>query len=168
MTEQTATVTIDAADFRQGLLAIWDEIFDAKGENGPMWILDKGTSMFETLAGISAEDASVPVSAQSANLAAQVNHTAYYIQQLREGLATNWSNNADWEGSWNVDAIDEAQWQGLIETLRGEYDWLKQTAQVNTDWSAAMIGGTFAMVAHADYHLGEIRQGMGVIQSRAD
>lgn len=165
MTEQTATVTIDVADFRAGFLALWDEIFDGKDE-GPMWILDRGASMFETLAGISAQEASIPISAQSANLAAQVNHTAYYIQELREGLATNFANKADWDGSWKVGAVDEAQWQSLIETLRGEYEWLKQVAHENTDWSPDMIGGAIAMVAHAAYHLGEIRQGIGVIKSR--
>jgi hypothetical protein len=166
VTELTATQTIPVDDFRNGFLALWKELFEAKDDDGPSWVLDRGTSMFETLAGISAEEASIPVSAQSANLAAQVNHTAYYIQELREGLATNWANQADWDGSWKVGAVDEAEWQALIQKLRAEYDWLKQAAYEVTDWSADIVGGTIAMVAHAAYHLGEIRQGIGVIKSR--
>ena len=46
------------------------------------YVLDDDTSLFEILAEISAAEASIPVSKQSANLAAQVNHTRFYIDVL--------------------------------------------------------------------------------------
>jgi hypothetical protein len=165
LTEQTATATISSADFRSNLLAIWKEIFEPTGD-GPHWILDTGTSLFETLSDISAEEASIPVSKQSANLAAQVNHTSYYIQALREGLATNFQNKADWPGSWQVGDVDAAEWQALVDKLHADYDWFTQLATGFDDWTADYVGGAIAMVAHAAYHLGEIRQGIGVIRSR--
>lgn len=58
---------------RNALLMLLDEIMEQV--NG--YVLDRGTSMFETLATISAEEASRPVSKQSASLAAQVNHTRF-------------------------------------------------------------------------------------------
>lgn len=42
--------------------------------------LDKGTSLFETLATISADEASIPVSSTCASLAAQVAHVTYYME----------------------------------------------------------------------------------------
>src|SRR5690349_3280357 len=116
MTDQTTTGTISVDVFRNAFLALWTEIFEPTGD-GPRWILDGGTSMFETLADISAAEASIPVSKQSANLAAQVNHTAYYIEQLREGLATNFTNKADWDGSWQVGEVTDAEWQALVADL---------------------------------------------------
>ena len=47
--------------------------------------LDKGTSFFETLETISAVEASRPVSATCASIAAQVEHVRFYLQVLLEG-----------------------------------------------------------------------------------
>src|SRR3954447_4809826 len=121
VTEQTATLAIPAEDFRSSFLSLWKEIFEPTG-SGPHWILDAGTSFFETLSDITAEEASIPVSNQSSNLAAQVNHTSYYIEELREGMATNFQNEPDWDGSWQVGAVDDAQWQALTAKLRANYD----------------------------------------------
>ncbi|MEZ4664470.1 MAG: hypothetical protein R2911_43615 [Caldilineaceae bacterium] len=41
--------------------------------------LDKGTSLFETLADISAAEASIPVGGKCATIAAQVEHTRFYL-----------------------------------------------------------------------------------------
>jgi len=165
VTEQTATLAIPAEDFRSSFLSLWKEIFEPTG-SGPHWILDAGTSFFETLSDITAEEASIPVSNQSSNLAAQVNHTSYYIEELREGMATNFQNEPDWDGSWQVGAVDDAQWQALTAKLRANYDWFTQLATENEVWTADYVGGAMAMVAHAAYHLGEVRQGIGVIRSR--
>lgn len=165
MTDLAATIAIPVEDFRTAFLASWKEIFEPVSDDAH-WILDKGTSLFETLAGITAEEASIPVSKQSANLAAQVNHTSFYIEALREGIATNFQNKPDWDGSWQVGAVDAAQWQALIDTLHADYDWFTQLATTNETWNADYVGGAIAMVAHAAYHLGEIRQGIGVIRGR--
>lgn len=164
MTEQTATTPIAVSDFRDQFLTVWKEIFEAT--EGPRYLLDAGQSFFETLAGISAEEANIPISKQSASLAAQVQHTAFYVDALRQGLATNWAHNADWEGSWTIDPVDDARWQALIGDLRDAYAWVTAFANDNEDWNADYVGGAFALACHAAYHLGEVRQGIGVIRSR--
>src|SRR5688500_378266 len=72
----TMATEIPVEAFRGGLLLVLEEIFEKV--HGAM--LDPGDSLFETLATISAEDASRPISAQSANLAAQVNHVWLWTQ----------------------------------------------------------------------------------------
>lgn len=164
MSEQTVASTITARDFRKEFLAIWKELFEPT--EGPHYLLDGGDSFFETLAGITAEEANVPVSKQSANLAAQVQHTAFYVDALRQGLATNWTYKADWAGSWTIDPVDDVRWQALIGDLRDAYAWVTAFASDNEDWNADYVGGAFALACHAAYHLGEVRQGIGVIRSR--
>jgi hypothetical protein len=166
VTTQTDTPTIAVADFRNAFLAVWNEIFALDDSGGPTMLLDRGASMFQTLAEISAVEASIPVSNQSASLAAQVNHTTFYIQALRDGIASNWEPKADWDDSWKVEAVDDAEWQALIDKLRAEYEWVKGLATQAQEWNEDYIGGAFALAAHAAYHLGEIRQGIGVIRSR--
>jgi len=124
------------------------------------YVLDDGTSLFETLAEISAAEASIPVSKQSANLAAQVNHTRFYIDVLIQQ-----QENADWDGSWQVGPVNDAEWQSLIARLRDSVGQAKQFMETFDRWDERYLGGTIALIAHTAYHLGEIRQGIGVIRS---
>jgi hypothetical protein len=65
---------IQAEHFTGALFTLLDETFD----NVHGYFLDKGTSMFETLVTISAEEASTLVGGKCATLAAQVKHVAFY------------------------------------------------------------------------------------------
>src|SRR5690606_30675572 len=79
MADTTATTgQISLDDFRSALLVNWDEAFT----NVTGIFLDQGTSMFETLATISAEEASRPVGGGCATIAAQVNHTWFYLDLM--------------------------------------------------------------------------------------
>ena len=60
--------TLEASHFTQALKLLLDEAFD----HVHGFFLDPGNSLFETLAGISAAEASIPVGGQCATLAAQV------------------------------------------------------------------------------------------------
>ena len=68
--------TIPAEVFTNNLFELLDETFEKVGGR----YLDGGTSLFETLAAISAEAASQPVSANCASLAAQVEHVRFYLE----------------------------------------------------------------------------------------
>src|SRR5690348_6041982 len=93
--------------FATAVLEILDETFDT--HHG--YYLDKGDSLFTTLSGISAADASKPVSATCASIAAQVHHTTYYLDVLRQDLDSNYvMPKVDWDGSWNVAPVDDAEW----------------------------------------------------------
>jgi hypothetical protein len=74
--------TIASEHFKRALLELLDETFDhVKGH-----YLDGGTSLFETLASITAEEASIPVGGKCATLAAQVKHVAFYLQVVDQGV----------------------------------------------------------------------------------
>jgi hypothetical protein len=149
---------IQADVVRGALLTILDEIMSRVGG----YVLDDGTSMFETLTGISALEASRPVSSQSANLASQVNHVRFYVDAVLDQ-----TENADWDGSWQVGAVTDAEWHALIERLRVSTERTRQFIQTFEQWDARYLGGAIALIAHCAYHLGEIRQGIGVLRTRA-
>ena len=151
--------TLAARDFRGGLLTVLEEIF----EHVHGYLLDPGTSLFETLAAVSAKDASRPICAGSANLAAQVNHIRFYLDVL---LARE--RSADWASSWRVGAVTDEEWQELIARLRITYGQLREFAATFDSWDARFVGGAFAMVGHCAYHLGEIRQGLGVLRGTSN
>lgn len=147
--------------FRAALLALLDETFDRVTGI----YLDRGTSMFETLATVSAEEASQPVGGGCASLAAQVNHTAYYLDVAQQFAAGNPpEGRVDWDGSWDVCAVDDDEWRALIEKLRGSYEATREFARTFDNWTEDFIGGAFGIVAHCAYHLGEIRQALCVLK----
>ena len=128
--------------------------------------LDKGTSLFETLAGITAEEASQATSGRCATLAAQVNHVRFYIDVLEEYMLGTRTEQADWASSWQVGAVTEEEWEGLKTRLRESYTRVRATMEGFDSWdSDDRVGGAFAIIVHTAHHLGEIRQMLCGIKS---
>ncbi len=156
------STTIQADHFTSALYLLLDEIFDKV--HGI--VLDHGTSMFETLATISAEEASVPVGGKCATLAAQVKHVAFYLDVLERGVRTKTFEQQDWGKIWReVSAVSPDEWEAFKLELRESYDRVKALIADTTDWpSDHEIGGAIAMIVHTAYHLGEIRQALCTIK----
>jgi hypothetical protein len=149
---------IQTDHFTKALYALLDETFD----NVHGYFLDKGTSMFETLATISTEEASVPVGGNCATLAAQVKHTAFYLDVLEKAVRTQQFERQDWGKIWReTSAVTPEEWEALKSSLRESCDRLKTLINETTEWSSEQqIGGAIATIVHTAYHLGEIRQAL--------
>jgi hypothetical protein len=127
--------------------------------------LDKQTSLCETLATISAEEASQPVGDRCATLAAQVNHIRVYIEVLERYMRGEEVGQTDWAASWRVSGVDDAEWASLKARLDVAYQSMRATMRgvTNGDREDAM-SGTLAILVHTAYHLGEIRQALCTIK----
>ena len=149
---------IQVEHFTKTLYALLDETFD----NVQGYFLDKGTSMFETLATVSAEEASVPVGGKCATLAAQVKHVAFYLDVLEQAVRTQRFERQDWDKIWReTSAVTPEEWDALKSSLRESYNRIKTLINDTTGWSdEQQIGGAIAAIAHTAYHLGEIRQAL--------
>lgn len=157
------TFLIQAEHFTNALGTLLDETFD----NVQGYYLDKGTSLFETLAAISAEEASVPVGGQCATLAAQVKHVAFYLDVLERSVRTQQDERQDWGKIWReTSAVTPEEWTAIKTQLRESYDRLKQLISDTTEWpSAESLSGAIAAIVHTAYHLGEIRQALCTVQA---
>lgn len=126
--------------------------------------LDKGTSLFETLDGISHEQASRATSGRCATLAAQVNHVRFYLDVLEEYMLETRTEQADWDSSWRVGAVTAEEWEGLNARLRESYARVRATMEGFDSWdNDSRLGGAVAIVVHTAHHLGEIRQMLCVL-----
>jgi hypothetical protein len=154
---------INREHFTQALYMLLDETFDQV--HGIY--LDKGTSFFETLATISAAEASIPVGGHCATLAAQVKHTAFYLDVLEENVRTQTFEPVDWGKIWReVTAVSPQEWQTIQDELRQSYNRIKQLMANQAEWqNEREIGGAMGMIVHTAYHLGEIRQALCTIKS---
>jgi hypothetical protein len=129
--------------------------------------LDKGTSLFETLAGITAEEASIPVSARCASIAGQTEHVRFYIEVMSGYLDGKGIEDADWDGSWYLKTVTPEEWTELQARLRAEYDRVREKILAVPDWTGHdryVLGEALTVAIHTAYHLGEIRQATCVIK----
>jgi len=149
---------IQSDQFTKALYLLLDETFD----NVHGLFLDPGTSMFETLATISAAEASIPVGGKCATLGAQVKHVAFYLDVLEKSVQTQQFEPQDWGKIWReTTAVTPEEWETLKTQLRESYDPLKALINDTTEWpSEYEIGGAIAAIVHTAYHLGEIRQAL--------
>jgi len=152
------TSQIQAEHFTSALYTLLDETFD----NVHGLFLDKGTSMFETLATISAAEASIPVGGNCATLAAQVKHVTFYLDVTEESVRTGQYERQDWGKIWReTSAVSAEEWEALKAALRESYDRIKALIADTPEWSnEEYIAGAIAVVIHTAYHLGEIRQAL--------
>jgi hypothetical protein len=128
--------------------------------------LDEGTSLFETLADISAEQASIPVSSTCACLAAQVEHVRFYLDVVLDFAEGNAPGPVDWDDIWEtVSAVTPAEWQASQDRLRLSYQRVQAFARSDGAWEHPdSIHGALGLLAHTAYHLGEIRQALCTLQ----
>lgn len=149
---------IQAEHFTNALYLLLDETFD----NVRGIYLDRGTSMFETLATISAEEASIPVGGACATLAAQVKHVTFYLDVLEKSVRTQQDERQDWGKIWReTSAVTAEEWEGLKVGLRESYDRVRALIANTVEWPGEEpIAGAIAVIVHTGYHLGEIRQAL--------
>lgn len=149
---------IQSDQFTSALYSLLDETFD----NVHGYFLDRGTSMFETLADISAEEASLPVGGKCATLAAQVKHVAFYLDVAEKAVRTGQYERVDWGQIWReTREVTPEEWDTIKAGLRASYDRIKALIADQAEWpSEREIGGAIAFIVHTAYHLGEIRQAL--------
>jgi len=129
--------------------------------------LDPGTSLFETLATIDAVEASKPVSACCASIAAQVFHVRFYIDNIEQWMNSTPPKDVDWNSSWTtVTTVTEDEWTALIGELRASYDRVRETMKSYDAWdNQDRLGGSLMLLVHTAFHLGQIRQSLCTIKT---
>lgn len=140
------------------LLRALDETFATGGTH----YLDKNTSLFETLAEIPAEVASVPVSRRCNTLSAQVDHITLSMVVSNKVMLGIDYGKIDWGEIWRtVGAVTPEEWGASQERLRVSYEEARETMAHPDRWKGKdNIDEAITILVHAAYHLGEIRQAL--------
>ncbi|HET8580349.1 MAG TPA: hypothetical protein VFL31_05060, partial [Nitrospiraceae bacterium] len=145
-------------DFANNLFQFMEETFEAKHHG---IYLDRGTSLFETLETISAEEASIPVGGKCASLAAQVAHVTFYIESWERYALQGDNSPRDWGLIWRtVEKVTPEGWEEYKRKLKEAYSRMDRLCRENPTWNEDTIGGSLSIVVHTAYHLGEIRQAL--------
>ena len=150
--------SIPVETFRNAVIGLLEETF----ESVHGYYLDKKTSLFETLDEITAEQASIPIGGACATLAAQVKHTAFYMEILEKSIEGVEISGIDWDEIWRTTtAVSTPEWHTIQTDLRTTYQRVKTLANSKENWeSEDEVDGIISIIVHTAYHLGEIRQAL--------
>jgi hypothetical protein len=159
------SVQIPLPRFKKPLLKCLDETFS----NVSGIYLDKGTTLFETLDNITAEEASQRISSNSATIAAQVEHVRFYLDVLDKYMRTLEDSTNNWREIWDtVGAVTPAEWEETKARLRNSHSEVMATINSFEQWDGKYdIAGPLSILTHTAYHLGGIRLTLGVIRAQS-
>ena len=148
---------------KKPLMACFDETFSSV--HGIY--LDKGTTLFETLDGVSSHEASQSAGPGTATVAAQVAHLRLYLDVLNDYIHTGEDPKINWREIWNtVREVTPEDWEKIKLDLRESYSRVKMTFDSFQNWNGENeVGGALAIVVHSAYHLGGIRQALAAIRA---
>jgi len=145
-------------EYANSLFQYMEETFEPKHHG---IFLDRGTSLFETLETVSAQEASIPVGGNVLSLAAQVAHLTFYIESFERYALYNDNSPRDWGLIWRtVEKVTPEEWDDLKRKLWDAYQRMDKLFRENKTWNEDTIVGSLSIVVHTAYHLGEIRQAL--------
>ncbi|HEX6730897.1 MAG TPA: hypothetical protein VF074_12820 [Pyrinomonadaceae bacterium] len=129
--------------------------------------LDRGTSLFDTIEGVSAQEASRSSGKNCATLAAQVEHVAFYLDVLVDIIKNENIEKINWRAIWeNVREVTPERWEEQKQKLRESHRQILDTLKNYDKWDSEYgISGALAVLTHTAYHLGGLRQALCAIRS---
>ena len=151
--------------FREHLLKCLEETF----LNVQGIYLDKGTTLFETLESVTAEEASEKIGPNSATIAAQVEHLRFYLDVLDEYMRSSDVAKVNWREIWDtIGGVTPDEWDSIKARLRASHAQVMSRINDPNKWDGSNNVGESAMsiLTHTAYHLGGIRMTLGVIRGK--
>lgn len=161
--------TIDKGDLIQAVLSLFDE--GSLGPAGPgTWYIDNepGSGLLGTLEALDAEEASRPLSpGEPLSAASHAEHMRFGLSLANRAAAGEDAyTGVSWARSWDTRRVDDAAWKALLAALRKEVETMRGSLQRADLWDDADFRtGLIASVAHLAWHLGALRQGLGLVKA---
>ena len=135
--------------FTEVIHALLTEAYEGSSQ---VWFSDRNTGLFSSLQNVTAEVAS------SNGIAAHAEHLRWSLEGVN-AMMRGERPSMDWKQSWTFKAVTELEWQEILGGLKLEYQTLQTNMPPNPDLNDKMfVTSGVALVAHAAYHLGAIRQ----------
>jgi hypothetical protein len=125
------------------------------------WFIDNepDSGIFGILEGVSAAEASVSVDGSGkpgTTIAANAEHLRWSLAMMN--AAIRGEPLGEWKESWRLLYAEDDEWDRLRHALRDEFETLRLALSSQTEFPEQYLTGTLALLPHAAYHLGTIRQ----------
>ena len=154
--------TISAATLINCISALLTEAYAGPPDPSSTWFVDNepDSGILGIIDGVSAAEASRPVDGKGnpgSTIAANVEHLRWSLALSNAELRGE-PFQGKWKESWRLLNADLAEWDQLRAELRAEFETLRNAILSQTEFSDEHLTGVLALLPHAAYHLGTIRQ----------
>jgi hypothetical protein len=153
--------TLSTTAVIHSIVELLTEAYDGPPDPSATWFIDNepDSGILGILDGVSAEEASSSVDGsgdKGSTIAANTEHLRWSLAMMN--AAIRGETLGEWKESWRLLYADDVEWDRLRSALRAELETLRQALKSQTELPEEYLTGTLALLPHAAYHLGTIRQ----------
>jgi hypothetical protein len=154
--------TVPLSTLTQALCDLLTEAYDGPPDPSITWFVDNepDSGILGAIRNISAAEASRPVDGSGvpgSTIAANVEHLRWSLANAN-GAMRGEPYQFNWSESWNTLEADKTKWNALRKDLRREYLTLRDAVRAAPDLQDEYLLGVLALIPHAAFHLGLLRQ----------
>jgi hypothetical protein len=165
--------SIQRSALTEAALALYDEGYLGPPEPKGTWFTDNepNCGLLGTIESLSAARASEPLSGgDPLTLASHVDHVRFALNLAnRAAKGEHPYKDAKWARSWDTRKVGDAEWVALVGALRKEYADFRLVLAAGKAWDdPQFLTGALGLIAHGAWHLGAIRQALGLVKAPAD
>jgi hypothetical protein len=149
---------MDTSDLCGTLTTLFGELADGPSAQAPHMLNRGDLGLRRSLDRLTAGQASV-APAGGASIAAHTDHLRYGLSLLnRWSAGESPFDAADWNASWKMTSVSDAEWLQLRNALRAEVRRWFDVLGTPREMRPTELGDMIGSIAHFAYHLGAIRQ----------
>jgi hypothetical protein len=152
---------MNSNDVIQSIITLFSEAYAGPLDPKATWFIDNepDSGILGIIANVSALEASISTlnNDPGTTIAAHVEHLRWSLANANRALQGE-GYQGKWAESWNTLVADETRWAQLKSDLRKEYEALVYNLSKQTEMDSEYLTGVMALIPHAAYHLGTIRQ----------
>jgi len=154
--------TLAVSTLTKALSDLLTEAYDGPPDPRSTWFIDNepDSGILGTLKNVSAAEVSRSVDGSGkpgSTIAANVEHLRWSLANAN-GALRGQPYQANWKESWALLDADETKWAALLVALHSEYKTLRDAVRTQQDLQDEYLLGVMALVPHAAFHLGILRQ----------
>ncbi len=147
---------------KEAITTLLTEAYEGPPDPTSTWFVDNepDAGIFGLLKDVSAEEASVSADRSGnpgTSIAANVEHLRWSLA-LSNAMMRGEDHPGKWAESWLVSTVDEGAWDRLRGELRAEFEALRDGIRRQTQLPGEYLPGVLALLPHAAFHLGMMRQ----------
>jgi len=161
--------TISTEALKKAALALFDEGYVGPQGKGT-WFTDSepGSGFLGAIELLDAKAASRPLTpGDPLTAASHAGHLRFSLELAnRAAKGENPYPGADWAKSWDVRSVGEEEWKDLVAALRSEIAAFREViASGKAFEDEEFATGVLGLICHGAWHLGALKQGLGLISA---
>ncbi len=154
--------TIPVSTVIDSIVVLLTEAYPGPPNPASTWFIDNepDSGVLGILKGVSAAEASTSVDGsgrEGTTIASHAEHLRWSLANANAALRGE-DYQGRWKESWRLIGADPDQWDRLRGALRAEFEALLRLLPQQSQLEGDYLNGVLALIPHAAYHLGVIKQ----------